>query len=351
MNKLLFFLNSALLLFLCLGYLAPSIDPKFGSFFPVLSLIFPYLIFANSLFLVFWLLIKPKYAISGAVILFLGWSSVSRHLNIIGTKPNLGDKNEITIVSQNIQAANYFKESKRKIDPEKQKAFNEWIAKKKEVDVFCFQEQRYQANELLNKAFGKWHQNSEAEIGTSIYSKHPIINKGFVEIGGNTKFASWADIKHPEHIFRIYSLHLSSNKISKKTQEIIDEHDLGAVSTYKDLYRVFSKYGRFSSERVKQLQRLNEHIAQCKNPVIIAGDLNDVPQSHVYTKLSKNFGDSFTCAGFGTGASYAGDLPGLRIDYIFYDEQLSCTYHEVLDQKFSDHFAIQSTISVKNSQD
>jgi endonuclease/exonuclease/phosphatase family metal-dependent hydrolase len=69
---------------------------------------------------------------------------------------------------------------------------------------------------------------------------------------------------------------------------------------------------RFSS--VRELRSLLR--AYVPRPVIVCGDLNDVPGSRVITELKKDFGDSWEQVPDGDGFTFPSNAPGKRIDYI-----------------------------------
>lgn len=320
--------------------------PNLGSFFPVLSLFFPYLLFINICFLIFWLVTKPKYIFLPIICLLIGYKAIPRHVSFFDNSEIEKDKTYISVISQNLQAAKYFRKNKRTLDKHKIEEFKSWTSSLDKVDVFCFQEQRYHAKTLIEKGINLPHSHSVDTIGTSIYSAYPFRDKGFVYLGGNTKYAAWADIIFPNETVRVYSVHLSSNMISSKTNVLMQERDLSKSSTWSNINSILARYGKYSGQRQQQLNVLMDHIAKSPHPILLCGDLNDVPQSYIYAKLSENLEDSFTKSKPGIGSTYAGSLPGLRIDYILSDPVLHVVDHKVLPQYFSDHFPIRATLAL-----
>ncbi len=261
-----------------------------------------------------------------------------KHVQVVDASRDMTCK-KLTIVSQNMQAAKYFKKNKRSLDKEKSKEFRDWITDLGDIDIFCFQEQRYHANQLLRQHLSSLNMHSVDTIGTGIYSKYPMIDQGFVYIGGNTKFAAWADVQISDDTLRVYSVHLSSNMISSKAKSVIDEHDLSKSGTWSSINSMIKRYGKYSLQRKNQWDKLTEHINKSKHLVILAGDFNDVPQSYLYKKINLEFNDSFTVGEAGIGSTYK-EIPGLRIDYFFARKSIKLLKHKVLDQAFSDHYPI-----------
>lgn len=276
--------------------------------------------------------------------MLIGYSSIPRHVSFFNNSDAKVDESSFVLFSQNLQAARYFKKDKWNLDSKKTQEFNSWIKNLGSIDIFCFQEQRYHAKTLIEKGINLPYVHSVDTIGTSIYSSFPMKNKGFVAIGGNTKYAAWADIEIGNKVIRVYSVHLSSNMISSKTNAIITDHDLSKSSTWKNIASVLSRYGKYSKARNNQLDKLMAHIETSPYPIIVSGDLNDVPQSYIYKRITKRLNDSFEKSNVGIGSTYAGRLPGLRIDYILVDKALKIKNHKVLKETFSDHYPVTSTL-------
>ena len=89
-------------------------------------------------------------------------------------------------------------------------------------------------------------------------------------------------------------------------------------------------------------------------PVILAGDLNDVPNSYAYTKVKGDMKDAFLEKGVGLGETFTSAtssilriLPTLRIDYIFADNIFETTQFMRGGKKISDHLFLISDFNIK----
>jgi endonuclease/exonuclease/phosphatase (EEP) superfamily protein YafD len=71
--------------------------------------------------------------------------------------------------------------------------------------------------------------------------------------------------------------------------------------------------------------------------------LNDTPQSFTYELLQKGRKDAFIEKGNGWGATYLKPFPLLRIDYILYDEELTCTDYKRIQAAQSDHALVEAS--------
>ncbi len=326
--------------------MSPYVSAEYGLYLPTISLLFPVILFTNICFVIYWLIAKPRFAMASIIALLLGWKVIPRHYNIGGNSTGMECGTEIQILSQNLQAAKYFKRNKRELDESKVLEFTKWVETIKNIDILCFQEQRYHANELLSKHLIGYNKHAVDTIGTSIFSSFPMKEKGFLNIGGNTKYAAWADLDLEGQTVRVYSVHLSSNMISDKAKDVAQDHNLRDTKTWDRIKKMIRSYGRNSIARKKQLALLYEHMASGPEYIVFAGDFNDVPQSYIYQKQIKKFKDSFKEKGSGIGSTFSGLIPGLRIDYVWASKNMDIIDHQVLKQSFSDHFPISASICV-----
>ena len=66
-------------------------------------------------------------------------------------------------------------------------------------------------------------------------------------------------------------------------------------------------------------------------PSVVAGDINDVPESQPWSLLGQTRPDAFAVAGAGTGFTYSATSPARRIDGVFADQRLAVKSATVLD--------------------
>jgi len=79
-------------------------------------------------------------------------------------------------------------------------------------------------------------------------------------------------------------------------------------------------------------------------PVVITGDLNDVPNSYTYFKVRGSLKDAFLEKGYGIGRTFRSLSPTLRIDYIFTDPRFSVAQFKREKKNYSDHYMIVADI-------
>ncbi|WP_057935959.1 endonuclease/exonuclease/phosphatase family protein [Algoriphagus resistens] len=175
--------------------------------------------------------------------------------------------------------------------------------------------------------------------GLAIFSKYPIINDGKVFNSQGTNGAIFADILVNSDTIRIYNAHLESMRIDSDRLENLE----GVKENYR---QTLGKLHRGSLARSKQLNVLLEHMNNSPHPLILMGDLNEIPYSYTYFRLSENYENAFETAGRGFGFTYNRILFFLRIDHIFSSKKLKAvqfrTHREV---DYSDHYPVSATFT------
>lgn len=339
-------INFLLVLATALAYLSPYISPSFFSPIAILGIFFPWLFLANIVFILFWFVFKIKHSLWSLVVLLIGYSHLA---SFVGFHAPLNDDlPKISILSHNLQGLRYAyikKGDERKTRLEEYQG----MLKKASPDIFCVQEVGPRGQTfLLNKDFFEF-QTKKVKFGPAIFSKHQIINEGELAEENRSNKAVWADIVISKDTLRVYSFHLQSNRISDDDVKILDQETQGK-DTWESIVSVVSKYKKRSVSRENQAHQINKHILSSPYPVLLAGDMNDTPLSYVYRIFSKGLCDSFRLRGGGLGTSFAGNIPALRIDYIFTDKAFKILEHEVIKPGYSDHYPIKSIVTLQNAE-
>ena len=133
-------------------------------------------------------------------------------------------------------------------------------------------------------------------------------------------------------------------RIAEKIAEARAEGDLKENRTWKDIRGRLGRYRRAAKIREEQAEVLASHLRKSPYPVILCGDLNDVPQSFVYHQVAFGLQDAFQTAGKGLGVTYAGPVPGLRIDVILASPSVHVEDCRIGRREFSDHLPVVARI-------
>jgi endonuclease/exonuclease/phosphatase family metal-dependent hydrolase len=340
LNRILLFLNLLIVAATLAAYAAPFVNP--ASFWPFsfFGLIYPYLLLSNIIFIIIWVSIKHRFAFISGFVLIAGFPFVSATVAI--NKPTVEVHNGIKLMSFNLNQGYYLYEN----GIEKGELLNFLIIS--DPDILLLQEYNsdYIKNEL--QPF-KSHPNrlELPQIGTSIYSKFPYINSGEVEFNKGTNSCIWGDFLIGGDTIRIYSVHFQSNEVSKKAEEFVIAVEKERKFETENVKGILRKYKHNVQLRASQVQMVRDHIATSPYPVIIGGDFNDPPVSFAYRQFNSFLTDSFRERGFGTGITYHGVIPFLRIDYIMISKQLEVIDFNVNKVKYSDHYPLETVFRKK----
>ena len=344
-----------LLLFFVIHYI-PSISPAEYEVMGVLGLLTPVLAILNILFLFFWLLVK-KYSLVGAAILGLvvSWNvlCVCFGFNFFKKNNLTKNENEFTVMSYNVRLLDLYDWTGDKDNRKKLLSF----IKKESPDILCLQEFYTKAGTGLDnikaiKEIGgykyaetcalKRHKNRE--WGSVIFSRYPIEKNTNVIINEEDKnLIQEAIINKNGKKFRVYNIHLHSNKLSPK--DIAWEKNGEVLETAKNALRssksVFNKLLRAYKQRGNEANLsafvIEEDISY---PIIVCGDLNDLPSSYSYFNVRGKLKDAFLERGKGIGPTYNGNVSFLRIDYLFFGEALQLKAFKKYDVPYSDHYPL-----------
>lgn len=236
----------------------------------------------------------------------------------------------------------------------------QWVAENP-ADVYCLQEfynepqsSVYNSVQKIVKKHGKYYfisntllNRANGQFGMAIISKYPILNKGTIKFEKLTQnHAMFADLKIKKDTVRVYNFHLQSMSIEE--QDIINTYRKQNLFG-KDLHKLVRRLKNGFIKRSYQVNTLYDHLKESPYPVIVCGDLNDVPYSYTYQKLNRHLLNAHTAAGWGVGSTYNGILPLLRIDHQFFSPGLEVSNFKVhRDVTFSDHFPLTATYIIKN---
>lgn len=170
----------------------------------------------------------------------------------------------------------------------------------------------------------------------SVFSKYPIINKGYVEFFDSINNTMFVDVEINGEIVRIYNVHLESYRTTKI-------HQLENPNSYKPLIkRVFEA----DNTRAEQARMVKTHLNGFKGKSIIIGDFNSTQYSTVYRILKDDKKDTFTEAGRGFGCTYElFDYP-FKIDHILVDDTFEVINHQNFNLNLSDHEPVLAEIKL-----
>lgn len=349
--KFLFYFNILIGLVTLLSYISPFVHP--GQLWPitVLGLLYPLWLFCNIVFVLFWLLSKHyKRSVFSIVVIFIGWSYLTSFINFKSPTASLEDK-RLDIISFNLQGLQMItKNSDQSTKDSLHNELKHLLSKDKLPDIVCVQDMVSKNISFFKEELGLTHLHklSKQRTTTGIFSRFPIKDKGRIDFSNSFNSCIWADVDWGGTTIRVYSMHLESNRITDDAEKMMVDGLSTNEGSRKKVRTMFAKYKNSAVTRTEQAKLINQHIRKSPYPVILSGDLNDTPLSHIYRTVSESLVDGFRVSGRGIGTTYAGGIPGLRIDYIFADQSFEVLQYNTLKEGvYSDHYPIRSQLILR----
>ena len=302
------------------------IPPKVFPFLNLLSLVFPFLMIANLLLCVFWIISWRKRAFVFLLISTLFLTPVRRWINYSEPK---SEKADFKVLTFNNKYNDYgLEEVKNYI-----KSFN--------ADVIFLQESGYSG--LGNSDFEEM-KYSLHNRRISFFSKYQIVEQDTIPLIDKGK-SVYADVIIKGKRIRFINVYLEPFQLHKsmvKPTDDLEENGTKAKSLVRRFMPVFKKHE-------EQVQILKNFIEKSPYPVILAGDFNSVPNSYEYYTISGVLKDCFLESRKGFGTSFHDYKIPIRIDYVFSSENLKSTYYQVdRSRKLSDHYPVLVKFSLKD---
>ena len=362
----------ALFLFSCITCFLHPENWWFTGFF---ALLFPYLFVTVCIFFIIAVFIFPRKSLFSLIALILGIPSLTKAIAFNGTAKFSIEKNDnhFRVMDWNIRYFVPFNNKKFKADEElnSNAILNE--IRIHQPDIISFQEffetgeeKRTGNIETIAKELNyPYHFFSKDKIywktvmgGTAIFSRYPIIHAELIKYpeskGLDAENTTMADILCQGDTIRVFSVHLQSFGFMPRDYESFhkitnpQEEGLEASKNLIRKMRYTFAYHGLQSDFTAAL------ISKSPYPVIVCGDLNDVPNSYAYATIRGNRKDAFLEKGSGIGKTFTsatsrslGKLPTLRIDYIFTDPRIDVYQFTQINKKISDHRAIIADLKLR----
>lgn len=343
-------------------YLLPHIKQQHFWFINLFALGFPFFLIVQIGFLFFWFFAKRKLVWIPILSIFLCWGLITNFfaIHLLQSKDNKSAGN-FRVVSNNTHLFNFF-ENNGSLDKQmiqKTKALN--------ADVFATQEFVFsldssspitlnRVKETLgfkyvvaanDRAFGvhtniKQRNERYHPFCVAIFSNHPILRWQKVQsLKEYNHTFLWADLLIGTDTVRLFNIHLQSMHFEKEEYEFIENIDQQDMENVKNNSRsIIRKMKTAYLLRANQAQEIKAEISKSPYPVIVCGDMNDVPNSYAYQTIGKGLTDSYAEKGRGIGRTFKFLSPTLRIDYIFHSKELSLNQIQVIRPSLSDHYPV-----------
>lgn len=349
-------MNIVVVLFFFLACLVPFISPV--RFWPIsfITLGFPFLLGALLLFMIFWLIFQPKYALIPLIALLVGWKSVSAFISLRWpSKWETTHKPEGTFNVMSYNVALFGLYARKDSKPIREGIFD--LIQQHKPDVLCLQDfytseksgdfnNREDISSLLDMPHrffsSDFNRNGSQHWGSIIFSRYPILQSDKVKLSPGPLGESliFADVLREKDTIRIVNMHLESYRFNaqdyRSIEKVRNREDTGLVAAKGIINKMRDAYIR----RSRQANIVADFIKTSPHPVIVCGDFNDTPASYTYFTVKGNLQDAFLKKGSGIGRTFSGISPTLRIDYIFAAKTFKINGFRTIHSGLSDHYPV-----------
>ncbi|MEY3948587.1 MAG: hypothetical protein RL512_1398 [Bacteroidota bacterium] len=353
--------NWLVVLLFLLSCLIPLLHPQQWWWVSMMGLSFPILLFLVVCFFFGWLiLLKFDLIFISLVALGLGYKSIAVFIGFNAPLSFATDSGgrSIRIVSWNVARFIELARNNNKGSATRKKMLS--LLKEQGADILCLQEFYTSENpafydniRAIQQTLGfryyyfPFDKDGDRNYYSSIiFSKFPIVDSSFLRYPrpSQPEALVQADIKVGPDTIRVFTTHLQSQRFDK-----IDYWRMEKIKSREDslVYHsipIVAKLKRGIVIRSMQADIIDQVRNNSPYPVVITGDLNDVPNSYTYFKVRGSLKDAFLEKGYGIGRTFRSLSPTLRIDYIFTDPRFSVVQFKREKKDYSDHYMIVADI-------
>lgn len=324
---------------------------------------FPFALFTNVIFFMYWLYKRNKYFLISLLVLLGGSYHTSRFVQLTLWSSDVPENAaSLKIMSYNVRLFDLYNWTKNEKTRDKILTF----LKDEDADIICFQEYYYTTGnqldtrdtllQLLDSKYYFEHfttkvkesskNNNYSNFGSAIYSKYPIINSGVIPFENDrTNNCIYVDIQRKTDTVRIFNAHLGSIRFQSEDYDYIGGKGNPIKQGQKPIeQKILGRLAIGFEKRVSQSIAVLKEVEKSPYPIIVCTDMNDTPISYSYNQFSSKLNDAFTLSGNGIGGTYIGNYPFLRIDYIWHDDYFKSTNFVTHQNKLSDHKAISCIV-------
>ncbi|MFD0798576.1 endonuclease/exonuclease/phosphatase family protein [Maribacter chungangensis] len=336
-NRIAFYLNLVSSLALLLACIVPYTNSASLAFF---SLAVPGLVLINLFFVLYWLLRKRALVVIPIAVYLYWYITLGSFITFnISPKP-IGEHTSLNIMTYNTLGF------RGKEDDWESTAGDSIVAfiNTEKPDIVCFQEYDYMKMDKdsfkgypyssVDSEFGK----NDTRLYQAIYSKHRIIDVGYLEFGNTYNSSVYADVLVKSDTLRLYSVHLQSLNI----------RPWNLKSERSD--RLFARLRRSFEKQQQQTEIIRKHMDSSPYTNIVVGDFNNNQYSSVYFNLKRDLKDTFIEKGNGYGATINFWKFPFRIDFILVDPSLEVLSHQNYTINLSDHEPIMASIKIPRNK-
>lgn len=338
---------------LIMGLLSGVISPLKTTVFAIAGLFYPMVYLLNVACALWWAVRLRWWFFISLVVLIVGFGNIGRYhrLNILKNDEEVTkEQSDLVVVSYNVKTFSSVEELTTR---EEADSLVRWIASRK-ANLVCLQEayfSTYMSLEYFRDSLSKFKYtffentdvndaDPETGSGLMVMSSYPIVDHGVAWADSVRVGSVWADVKLGRDTVRVYNLHLQSTGISPEDNDrSLSVRVADDTLSGRKLSRIVDRLSQNYRIRALEAEGVARHIEASEFPVLVCGDLNDVPSSYTYNQIrTDGLQDAFVERGRGAGYTFKGFRELFRIDYILSSD----SYFEVKEYDspslpYSDH--------------
>lgn len=215
--------------------------------------------------------------------------------------------------------------------------------KNEKVDVLCLQEYNEVSGDIKNSEVYKEYfpYMATGRSDMVVFSRYPITGSKNIAFDQTNNSAMWADIDVNGRELRVFNVHLETTGINRTLRNAVKLQGQGVdVGANPVLQAIYGNYTLGMIARSGQANTVAMEIrnTDANHEAIVCGDFNDVPYSYVYNTMLGNMVDGFKECGSGFMYTYRNRK--VRIDYIFHDESIKGLSYYKQELNYSDHYPV-----------
>lgn len=336
--------NVLVALGLVLTTLAGSVAPSKSMLLSLLSFGYIPMLAANMLAVLLWLVFRRWECIISIAAIAARWAFVGLIVQVGGTS-KMPDREAhpqmLSLMTYNVHQFQGLGNDPKQSDSNSMAFLG--IVDEHQPDVLCLQEfaapKTVRLTDSLvlrgyNHYYGAHTSKGGTPYGTVIFSRLPIA---YVKNIDQEKLL--ADIIHDSGNIRICCIHMDSYRFDDNDRQQIEQMRHGEVDTSSRRTLAKVKETILSHEKEWTVS-LRDIVDQSSIPMILAGDLNDIPTSWLYGQIASRMTDTYCEKGSGMVATYNGGFPQVRIDVVFHSQGLKTLSYRRIRSDISDHYPV-----------
>ncbi len=338
------------------------IDPELISCTATWGMAFPFFVGADLIFIVVWLILKPRKIWVPILALRLCLPPTEKYcgLSIINPKTHSNQTSDSDVDSTTEQEAPtlkllsfntyHYQGYNEKYTPHTC-PIGEYLIEQ-DADIICLQECNPKGlsaatKDALKKIYPYSRYDHKGGVGTylAIYSKYPIEKMDSVPYESRCNFSLAYTLRTPQGHILVINNHLESNCLTAEERRnftAMVKGDMTTDSIRLESMNIYAKLTEASVRRAAQAKAVAEYIdLHSDMPTILMGDFNETPVSYNHHVIAKRLNDCFISRGRGLGWTYCHSGIRARIDNIMVSKHfnpLQCHVDQSIE--YSDHYPI-----------